>query len=54
MKEKSWTNMCSRLIRNCTNRTCGCYDSYLIWSKDEPKLDFEAWKALVEVEYNQT
>lgn len=47
-----WTDICSKL-NNCDEINCLCYANYVLFSKDMPKLEFNQWKELVRIEYEQ-
>lgn len=51
---KDWSNICANIHNYCAysnNRNyCTCYQDYLLWSKDNPKLDFESWRILIKIE----
>jgi len=52
---KYWTNICENILSRCDKQMdCTCWMDYCIWSKDNPKLDFEEWKSLVKIEYEES
>ena len=48
--ENHWSNSCANILNKCNKDRCQCYIDYYIWSKDEPKLDFEQWRELILLE----
>lgn len=50
MKNKYWSNSCSRIKTSCREGNCLCYSDYLLWTNDNPNLDFNQWKELILLE----
>ena len=49
-------NICANILKYCQLNSegyCSCYMDYIIWSKDNPKLDFEQWKIINKIEYER-
>lgn len=45
----NWSNSCKR-INKCSEENCFCYNDYLMWTHDYPRLEFEEWKELILIE----
>lgn len=53
-REKPWTNCCWKIMNGgCKKSNCHCFQDYRLWSKDNPKLDYEEWRMLAKVEYTK-
>lgn len=55
-KSCDWSNYCSNILNpyRCQDeKNCQCYVDYLMWTKDNPKIDFDVWKTLIQIEYKQ-
>ena len=56
LMDNHWSNCCANILnycQKCSEKGCTCYNDYVLWGKDNPKLSFEEWKTLTLIEYRE-